>query len=105
MEAKDGDVLTGNCCGTIICKVYNEYETQSYCRFDGYRFIPHEEKGWEANAFKPATKEERDTLMKAMTDAGYKWNADEKKLEKIEQKAAEWSEEDEKKLRRVMLWI
>lgn len=100
-DAKDGDILVGNCCGTIICEVYNEYEIQSYCRFDGYRFIPHEEKGWEANAFRPATKEQRDQLEKAMLDAGYKWNPDEKKLEKIEQKQ-EWSEEDKKMYRMCM---
>jgi hypothetical protein len=34
-------------------------------------------------AFHPATKEQRDTLMKAMADAGYRWNKEELKLEKI----------------------
>lgn len=33
--------------------------------------------------FHPATKEQRDTLMKAMADAGYEWNAEKKKLQKI----------------------
>lgn len=43
----------------------------------------------------PATKEQRDTLMKSMADDGYEWDAEHKQLKKIEQKPAEWSEEDE----------
>lgn len=31
----------------------------------------------------PATKEQRDILMKAMNDAGYKWNAEKKELKKL----------------------
>lgn len=34
----------------------------------------------------PATKEQRDVLMKAMADAGYEWDANKKVLNKIEQK-------------------
>ena len=30
----------------------------------------------------PATKEQRDTLMKLMNDAGYKWDAENKELKK-----------------------
>ena len=30
----------------------------------------------------PATKEQRDVLMKAMNDAGYEWNAEKKELKK-----------------------
>ena len=30
----------------------------------------------------PATKEQRDALMKAMNDAGYKWDAEKKELKK-----------------------
>jgi hypothetical protein len=43
----------------------------------------------------PATKEHRDALMKAMTDAGYTFDFEKKELKKVEQKPAEWSEEDE----------
>jgi hypothetical protein len=42
----------------------------------------------------PATKEQHDTLMKAMTDAGYTFDFKKKELKKIEQKP--WSEEDER---------
>ena len=53
----------------------------------------------------PATKEQRDTLMKAMADAGYKLDSENKILLSLkaepnsEQKPAEWSEEDEKCIR------
>ena len=45
--------------------------------------------------FHPTTKEQRNTLIKAMADAGYTFDFEKKELKKIEQKSA-WSEEDEK---------
>lgn len=44
--------------------------------------VPHYSKTWTCNLY-PATKEQRDTLMKAINDAGYKWNAETKTLEKL----------------------
>ena len=38
---------------------------------------------WEGKGFYPATKEQREILMKAMTDAGYEWDAEKKELKKI----------------------
>ena len=35
------------------------------------------------HTYYPATKEQRDTLMKAMNNAGYKWDADKKELKKL----------------------
>ena len=49
------------------------------------------------NIIHPATKEQRDTLERVITNAGYRWNANKKELKKIEQKPA-WSEEDEEML-------
>lgn len=43
----------------------------------------------------PATKEQREILFMAMANASYEWDAEKKELKKIEQKPAEWSEEDE----------
>jgi hypothetical protein len=34
-------------------------------------------------AFQPATKEQRDTLEKAITNAGYRWDKEKLKLEKV----------------------
>ena len=41
---------------------------------------PYYSKTWPCN-FHPATKEQRDALMKAMEDAGYDWDPEKKKLE------------------------
>ena len=43
----------------------------------------------------PATKEQRDALMKAMSDAGYTFDFEKKNLKKIEQKSTAWSDYDE----------
>lgn len=77
-----------------------------HCCYDGKRFIMdslYSLTEQDKIDIHPATKEQCDQLEKAMADAGYKWNASEKKLEKIEQILAnscktckEWSEEDEK---------
>ena len=49
----------------------------------------------------PATKEQRDTLEKAMTDAGYTFDFEKKELKKIEQNPT-WSDEDEKMLNTII---
>ena len=116
-DAKDGDVLAtgdeifihngkldliGRVCA--YCGIYKTYnELRFNCSANNYfTYIkPH-----------PATKEQRDTLMKVMTDAGYTFDFEKKELKKIEQKPqrivsaeakeamydklVEWSEEDEK---------
>jgi len=114
-DAKDGDVLAtgdeifihngkldliGRVCA--YCGIYKTYnELRFNCAANNYfTYIkPH-----------PATKEQRDTLMKVMTDAGYTFDFEKKELKKIEQKPqrivsaeakeamydklVEWSEED-----------
>ena len=104
-DAKPGDVLVSesNCgLGTWYCifKSLDGDESMTvYCYLtrDG-RFETKKELCFDKDprSVKPATKEQRDTLEKAMADVGYRWNPDEKKLEKIEQKP--WSEEDKKML-------
>ena len=44
--------------------------------------VPDYSKTWTDNLH-PATKEQREQLEKAMSKAGYKWNKEERKLEKI----------------------
>lgn len=51
-----------------------------------------------ASCFTPATTEQRDLLFSKMKEAGYEWDADKKELKNIEQKPAEWSEEDDQYL-------
>ena len=49
----------------------------------------------------PATKEQRDTLMKAMAEAGYAFDFEKKELKKIEPQPA-WSDEDEKRIKNIL---
>ena len=88
-DAKDSDVLVASDGSIFIfagvvdcaCKYYVALATNEYVK------INKEAKGgyWETSrAVHPATKEQRDTLMKAMTDAGYTFDFDKKELKKIE---------------------
>lgn len=92
-DAKDGDII---CYKDEISLYKNEIENYNkqettfggftyYCCYDGKSFI--------TNSFYtlieqdkidiyPATKEQRDTLMKAMNNAGYEWDAENKELKK-----------------------
>lgn len=95
-DAKDGDALVASD-GSIFlfagvvdcaCKYYASLAT------DGYVKINKEAKGgyWETSrAVYPATKEQRDKLEKAMSDAGYAFDFDKKELKKIEKKSEEKS--------------
>lgn len=94
-DAKDGDVL---CCKSgwmCIFKSLNNHTNtfSSYCFMDSYKYFFN--SGSEChtldkefiNAYNgeihPATKEQHDTFMKAMNDAGYEWDAEKKKLKKL----------------------
>ena len=100
-DAKDGDVLASDNGIIILVKESRDsswgYRLSYYCAvlYDG-TFEPRE---FHVNSekFFPATKEERDTLMKTMADAGYEFDFEKKELKKIEQNPA-WSEEDEQYL-------
>lgn len=84
-DANDGDVLATSK-GVFI---YNNTSIlQAYCYYSNERnrFII-EDRGhhcpWNMQEVTPATKEQRDTLMKAMNDAGYEWDAEKKELKKL----------------------
>lgn len=87
-DARDGEVLAfkNNIGGIIILKSSTSYDTKSYCRLIRDNFINIEENGWDSTLLVPATQEQRDTLYKAMTDAGYTFNFDKKELKKIDNK-------------------
>ena len=92
-DAKDGDVI----CYRDEISLYKhdiknctKQETTFggfvyYCCYDGKRFITDSlymlTKQDEIDIH-PATKEQRDVLMKVMNAAGYEWNADKKELKK-----------------------
>lgn len=87
-DAKDGDVIFYDEGWICIFKCIHGIWYSSYC------FITDDGEfhtGYESHAVystihgnaHPATKEQRDALMKAMNDAGYKWNTETKTLEKL----------------------
>ena len=89
-DAKDGDVLVSKYNQPFIYNGnYNDYKVGAYCgiKYTGKHFIKSiytEETCWTNNEFiKPATKEQRDVLMEAMNDSGYKWDAEKKELKKL----------------------
>ncbi len=94
-DAKDGDVL---CCKSgwmCIFKAINNHTNtfSSYCFMDSDKWFSN--RGSEGHTLDkefikayhgeihPATKEQRDALMKAMNDAGYEWDAKKKELKKL----------------------
>lgn len=103
-DAKDGDVLACDInkaeIGGDIEKLPNIVSTifnfkklinikdyiHSYCHLYDKRFLGLQRTMYY-NSFvyniSPATKEQRDTLERAMTNDGYRWNKEELKLEKI----------------------
>jgi radical SAM protein with 4Fe4S-binding SPASM domain len=97
-DAKDGDVLACENGWTCIFKILVNDETfSSYCFMDNTKWFC--ETGSECHTLReefvkayngkihPATKEQRNTLEKAMTNAGYTFDFEKKELKEIEQKS------------------
>lgn len=91
-DAKAGDILVTKVREKpFIFKGLDEFHPKSpvaYCGIDFMNefMIPAGVSWWTDEEVEPATKEQRDTLMKAMADAGYTFDFDKKVLKKIEQK-------------------
>ena len=118
-DAKDGDVLVDEDIDVIgvfegiegMCWHSKFYYSNTTKEFYGIDCGGSHRKEFA----KPATKEQRDTLMKAIADAGYEWDAEKKELkllitnggdfesENCEQKSA-WSYEDEANLNNI-IWL
>ena len=85
-DTKDGDVLAFDNDTIVIFKdLYNSESFHSYCHIEDGIFGFSEDKSpdwWNGEGFKPATKEQRDILMKAINDSGYEWDAEKKELKK-----------------------
>lgn len=87
-DAKDGDVVVSKYKQPFIYNGnYDEYNVGAYCGIicDGSMFIETNSVcQWADNKkITPATKEQRDTLERAITNAGYRWDKEKLKLEKI----------------------
>lgn len=89
-DAKDGDVLVhSSFMFDDFIFIYNNTSIlQAYCYYSNERnrFII-EDRGhhcpWNMQEVTPATKEQRDTLIKAMKESGYEWDAEKKELKKL----------------------
>ena len=86
-DAKDGDILS--CKEEIL--LFKSYSVQGrislYCWYNGQTNNFHSKEEIDISLNKrhkifPATKEQRDTFMKAMNDAGYEWDVEKKELKK-----------------------
>ena len=98
-DAKDGDVLTYNNGITEITLLFDKWINGVGSGAYSHVQIYDNEilfNNWSdcGEAAHPATKEQRDLLFQKMQEAGYEWDAEKLELKKIEQKPAEWSEED-----------
>lgn len=88
-DAKDGDVLA---CNEEIL-LFKSYSVQGrislYCWYNGQTNHFHSKEVNDTslttrNKIYPATKEQYDTLFAKMKEAGYKWNAENKEFEEID---------------------
>ena len=87
-DAKNGDVLACNE-EILLFKSYSEPQGRIslYCWYNGHINNFHSKEVIDillttTNKVCPATKEQRDALMKAMNNAGYEWDAENKELKK-----------------------
>lgn len=93
-DAKDGDVLMWDNGRYIILFKEIKDNIVAHCSYNTHSkhfgFSSNYDTRFDCMLnFRPATKEQRDTLMKAMTDAGYTFDFEKKELKKIEQKSAD----------------
>ena len=100
-DTKPGDIIVED---SRYIAIYQNLTPTSKTTFRSFCFVDLEsnvfvDEGGSHNikGSYPATKEQRDTLMKAAANAGYTFDFEKKELKKIEQTSA-WSEEDEKNL-------
>lgn len=98
-DAKDGDVLHSIGCHNDCVFIFDRLDNWKFDEPNGDRAVvtghccltlsaDNMEFGIQGPdcievTIKPATKEQRDTLERAMINAGYRWNKEELKLEKI----------------------
>lgn len=82
---KDGDILISNLGIILIFKKYIDYGVfTSY-----YNTVNSNNRDWYTGSFHQATDEEKQQLFNKMKEQGLKWNAEEKRVEKIRAKKGE----------------
>ena len=89
-DAKDGDVLASDNSIFIFQEEYIAEKPIAYCGLmNGCFIVDGEDACWTNERYYPATKEQRDTLFKAMADTGWEFDFEKKELKKIEQEIVE----------------
>ena len=81
-EFKDGDVLHSVYNGTMVIFKEKEKDGSRYF-YTHYNTDRSSNKGWNSAAFRHATEEEKQLLFDKMKEQGLKWNAEEKRVEKL----------------------
>ncbi len=86
-DAKDGDVLELDCgIGIFKDKCIDGYNIHCYCYYSNEGVLEINKNSlYDTYQSQPATKEQRDTLERAITNAGYEWDAEKKELKNITQ--------------------
>lgn len=90
-EFKDGDVLCSAYNGTMVIFKEKEKDGSRYF-YSHYNTDSSSNKGWNSAAFRHATEEEKQLLFDKMKGQGLKWNAEEKRIEKIRWRAKKGEE-------------
>lgn len=84
-DTKDGDVLVHGEQLFLFKRMNTSNSFYAHCNyhFTGYGNLSFSDCSYSIDNIHPATKEQRDRLEKEITKAGYRWNREERKLEKI----------------------
>ena len=85
-EFENGDVLCSAYNGTMVIFKEKEKDGSRYF-YSHYNTDRSSNKGWNSAAFRHATEEEKQLLFKKTKEQGLKWNAEEKRVEKIRWRA------------------
>lgn len=85
-EFENGDVLCSVYNGAIVIFKEKEKDGSRYF-YSHYNTDRSSNKGWNSAAFRHATEKEKQLLFKKMKEQGLKWNAEEKRVEKLRWRA------------------
>lgn len=81
-EFENGDVLCSAHTGTMVIFKEEEKDGSRYF-YSHYNTNRSSNKDWNSAAFRHATEEEKQLLFDKMKEQGLKWNAKEKRVEKL----------------------
>ena len=81
-EFENGDVLCSAYSGTMVIFKEKEKDGSRYF-YSHYNTDRSSNKGWNSTAFRHATEEEKAELFDKMKEQDLRWNAEEKRVEKL----------------------